>query len=210
MHNELIAILGIELTNITQSYNTTNQQLEELKSKYNTLLSSANTSPEPNEQQKDEDNASTITNEDDITQKYVDLKFKLHELQETNEHLLVLLQQKDNEIEKLIVSTPTSPPPSSEEHDDGIQSLSPKEEDSKSIYSGNDVYASMSSLLSPLVSRQVQPADERIGLEKQVQRLSEMLRDSEEKVSALRNQEKVCASFIDTVMHCTHIVFSLF
>ena len=47
----------------------------------------------------------------------------------------------------------------------------------------------MSSLLSPLVSRQM--PDERLGLEKQVQRLSQMLHESEENVSALRNQEKI-------------------
>lgn len=50
--------------------------------------------------------------------------------------------------------------------------------------------ASMSSLLSPLVSRQQVP-DERVGLQKQVQRLSEMLHESEDKVAALRSQEKV-------------------
>jgi hypothetical protein len=47
----------------------------------------------------------------------------------------------------------------------------------------------MSSLLSPLVSRQI--PDERIGLEKQVQRLSEMLHESEDKLVASRRQEKV-------------------
>ena len=47
----------------------------------------------------------------------------------------------------------------------------------------------MSSLLSPLVSRQV--PDERIGLEKQVQRLSELLHESEDKVTLLKSQEKV-------------------
>ena len=47
----------------------------------------------------------------------------------------------------------------------------------------------MSSLLSPLVSRQI--PDERIGLEKQVQRLSEMLHDSQDKITALQTQEKV-------------------
>lgn len=53
----------------------------------------------------------------------------------------------------------------------------------------------MSSLLSPLVSRQQVP-DERIGLQKQVQRLSEMLHESEDKVAALRSQEKVCVCII--------------
>jgi hypothetical protein len=56
----------------------------------------------------------------------------------------------------------------------------------------------MSSLLSPLVSRQT--PDERIGLEKQVQRLSEMLHESEDKVIALRSQEKVL---------CTTSLFAL-
>lgn len=133
--------------------------------------------------------SSSATTEDDITQKYVDLKFRLHELQETNELLSQQLQEKDHEIEKLIVSTPSSPPPS-EEHEVSFM----KEEETNSEYSAaanNDVYASMSSLLSPLVSRQPTAADERIILEKQVQRLSEMLHDSEEKVNALRNQEKV-------------------
>lgn len=51
----------------------------------------------------------------------------------------------------------------------------------------------MSSLLSPLVSRHM--PDERIGLEKQVQRLSEMLHESEDKVVALKSQEKVIFHF---------------
>jgi hypothetical protein len=37
--------------------------------------------------------------------------------------------------------------------------------------------------------------DERIGLEKQVQRLSEMLHESEDKVVALKSQEKVIFHF---------------
>jgi hypothetical protein len=46
----------------------------------------------------------------------------------------------------------------------------------------------MSSLLSPIVAK---PPDERLGQEKQIQRLSEMLYESEDKVTALRAQEKV-------------------
>lgn len=53
----------------------------------------------------------------------------------------------------------------------------------------NSFKASMSSLLSPLVSRQI--PDEKVGLQRQVQRLSEMLQESEEKVIALKSQEKV-------------------
>lgn len=51
--------------------------------------------------------------------------------------------------------------------------------------------ASMSSLLSPLVSQHQQKPDERIGLEKQVQRLSEMLHETQDEVNALKSQEKV-------------------
>ncbi|KAI9365642.1 hypothetical protein BD770DRAFT_376956 [Pilaira anomala] len=54
-----------------------------------------------------------------------------------------------------------------------------------------DVYASMSSLLSPLVSQHQQKPDERIGLEKQVQRLSEMLHETQDEVNALKSQEKI-------------------
>lgn len=54
----------------------------------------------------------------------------------------------------------------------------------------------MSSLLSPLVSRQI--PDERIGLEKQVQRLSEMLHESEDKVAAMKSQEKVILIVVST------------
>jgi hypothetical protein len=47
----------------------------------------------------------------------------------------------------------------------------------------------MSSLLSPLVTRQI--PDEKLGLQKQVERLSELLQESEEKNIALKSQEKI-------------------
>ncbi|KAI9010332.1 hypothetical protein CLU79DRAFT_773954 [Phycomyces nitens] len=50
-----------------------------------------------------------------------------------------------------------------------------------------DLYASMSHLLSPFVGRQEEPVD----MTKQVRRLGDMLQESEEKVNALRAQEKL-------------------
>ncbi|KAI8373319.1 hypothetical protein BD560DRAFT_394607 [Blakeslea trispora] len=107
----------------------------------------------------------------------VQLQFRVHELEESKELLEQQLKEKENEIEKLLISTP-NPPPTDQE------TPSPS-----SVIQREDVYASMSSLLSPLVSRQV--PDERVNLERQVQRLSQMLHESEGNILALKNQEKI-------------------
>ena len=49
----------------------------------------------------------------------------------------------------------------------------------------------MSHLLSPFVGGNSGTSDNRIDLEKQVQQLREMLDESEDRVTALRTQEKV-------------------
>ncbi|KAG2230469.1 hypothetical protein INT48_003017 [Thamnidium elegans] len=136
----------------------------------------------------------------DMTQRHIELEMRIHELEEANQTIHQQLKLKDNEIEKLIISTPTSPPA---EEVNNIQPL--VKEDELDVY-GMCVYnihiyiyiltalfflASMSSLLSPLVLQQHQRPDERIGVEKQVQRLSEMLHESQDQVNALKSQEKV-------------------
>jgi hypothetical protein len=101
------------------------QELEELKNKYNTqvqLMSANNNSPKVEQ---------PLSDDDEMTQKYVDLKVRVHELEENNESLYQQLLLKDNEIEKLIISTPTSPPA-----DDNINTIQPLNNE----YSGNDVY----------------------------------------------------------------------
>ncbi|KAI8087755.1 uncharacterized protein B0P05DRAFT_584972 [Gilbertella persicaria] len=105
---------------------------------------------------------------------------RIDKLEQLNQSLQQQLVAKENEIQTLLVSTPSSP--KEEEHILPLPNASSKKE-------FQDVYASMSSLLSPLVSRQI--PDERMGLEKQVQRLSQMLHESEDKVMALKHQEKV-------------------
>ncbi|CAO3657048.1 unnamed protein product [Mucor hiemalis] len=164
--------LESKLQSTTSTLLQTTQQLEELKNKYNTQIELISIVPEEQPQHNN--------NDDEMTQKFIDLKVRVHELEESNESLYQQLLLKENEIEKLIISTPTSPPSEIMVEETNIQPLN---EDKQ------DVYASMSSLLSPLVSRQV--PDERIGLQKQVQRLSEMLHESEDRVSALRSQEKI-------------------
>lgn len=163
----------IELQAMTKQFHQTSQQLTALQTKYDEQIKLSANSLEP-------------------------LKLRLQELQETNDSLYQQLLIKDNEIEKLIISTPTSPPPADE-----VAELPPQQKpqqqsppvttpplaQQQASQPVSDVYASMSSLLSPLVSRQI--PDERIGLEKQVQRLSEMLHESQDKITALQTQEKV-------------------
>ncbi|KAL7308466.1 hypothetical protein PS15m_011666 [Mucor circinelloides] len=163
--------LETKLQAMTKQFHQTSQQLTALQTKYDEQTKLSANSLEP-------------------------LKLRLQELQETNDSLYQQLLIKDNEIEKLIISTPTSPPPADE-----VAELPPQQKPQQQSPSAttpplaqppqpvSDVYASMSSLLSPLVSRQI--PDERIGLEKQVQRLSEMLHESQDKITALQTQEKV-------------------
>ncbi|KAL9560282.1 hypothetical protein MBANPS3_000009 [Mucor bainieri] len=170
--------LETKLRAMTKQFHQTSQQLTALQSKYDEQIKLSTNSLEP-------------------------LKLRLQELQETNDSLYQQIQIKDNEIEKLIISTPTSPPPADEVAElppppqQNPQQQSPsattpplaQQQASSQAQPVSDVYASMSSLLSPLVSRQI--PDERIGLEKQVQRLSEMLHESQDKITALQTQEKV-------------------
>ncbi|EPB84600.1 hypothetical protein HMPREF1544_08617 [Mucor circinelloides 1006PhL] len=165
--------LETKLQAMTKQFHQTSQQLTALQTKYDEQIKLSANSLEP-------------------------LKLRLQELQETNDSLYQQLLIKDNEIEKLIISTPTSPPPADE-----VAELPPQQKPQQQSPPAttpplaqqqapqpvSDVYASMSSLLSPLVSRQM--PDERIGLEKQVQRLSEMLHESQDKITALQTQEKV-------------------
>ncbi|KAK4509864.1 uncharacterized protein ATC70_007168 [Mucor velutinosus] len=168
--------LETKLQAMTKQFHQTSQQLTVLQTKYDEQIKLSANSLEP-------------------------LKLRLQELQESNDSLYQQILMKDNEIEKLIISTPTSPPPTDE-----VAELPPQQKPQQQPPSAttpplaaqqqappqpvvSDVYASMSSLLSPLVSRQI--PDERIGLEKQVQRLSEMLHESQDKITALQTQEKV-------------------
>lgn len=165
----------IELRSMTKQFHQASQQLTALQTKYDEQTKVSTNSLEP-------------------------LKLRLQELQKTNDSLYQQIQIKDNEIEKLIISTPTSPPPADEVAELPPQQkpqqqsvttppLAAQQQAASQAQPASDVYASMSSLLSPLVSRQT--PDERIGVEKQVQRLSEMLHESQDKITALQAQEKV-------------------
>lgn len=77
--------------------------------------------------------------DDDMTQRYIDMKMRVHELEESNDSLYQQLLLKDNEIEKLIVSTPISPPA---EDVNSIPIVKDDEMDNKK-YNGNDVYGNL-------------------------------------------------------------------
>ncbi|CAO3611333.1 unnamed protein product [Mucor fragilis] len=167
--------LETKLRSMTKQFHQASQQLTALQTKYDEQTKVSTNSLEP-------------------------LKLRLQELQKTNDSLYQQIQIKDNEIEKLIISTPTSPPPADEVAELPPQQkpqqqsvttppLAAQQQAASQAQPASDVYASMSSLLSPLVSRQT--PDERIGVEKQVQRLSEMLHESQDKITALQAQEKV-------------------
>ncbi|KAF1806434.1 hypothetical protein FB192DRAFT_1350465 [Mucor lusitanicus] len=166
--------LETKLGAMTRQFHQTSQQLTALQAKYDEHMKLSTSSLEP-------------------------LKLRLQELQETNDALHQQIHIKDNEIEKLIISTPTSPPPADEvaelppaqqnPQQQSTSATTPPSPPAPQAQPVSDVYASMSSLLSPLVSRQI--PDERVGLEKQVRRLSEMLHESQDKITALQTQEKV-------------------
>lgn len=99
------------------------------------------TSSSPKLEQSEE---KTSDDDDEMTQKYIDLKVRMHELEETNESLYQQLLLKDNEIEKLIISTPTSPPA---EDNITIQPLSTNDGIDSKKYTGNDVYGNFFILL---------------------------------------------------------------
>lgn len=72
---------------------------------------------------------------DKVTEKLIQLKILVHELEETNESLNQQIAAKDKEIEKLLISTPNSPPPMDETFD----STPPSQPGSYSP-TGSDVY----------------------------------------------------------------------
>lgn len=55
-----------------------------------------------------------------MRQGYVELEMRIHELEQTNASIYEELKLKDNEIEKLIISTPTSPPTEEEQVNNNI------------------------------------------------------------------------------------------
>ncbi|KAI8639197.1 hypothetical protein BD408DRAFT_274804 [Parasitella parasitica] len=170
------ATLETKLQAMTKQLHQSTQQLTALQSKYVDQIRSSENSLEP-------------------------LHLRLQELQKANDALHQQLVMKDNEIEKLTIFKPTLPHPESvelpeqQQHSMEISNIAATNTTTTTTTTTNttttppDVYASMSSLLSPLVSRQI--PDERTGLEKQVQRLSEMLYESQDKITALQTQEKV-------------------
>ncbi|KAG1095039.1 hypothetical protein G6F42_018627 [Rhizopus arrhizus] len=131
--------LETKLQAMTKQFHQTSQQLTALQTKYDEQIKLSANSLEP-------------------------LKLRLQELQETNDSLYQQLLIKDNEIEKLIISTPTSPPPADE-----VAELPPQQKPQQQSPPAttpplaqqqapqpvSDVYASMSSLLSPLTKRNV-------------------------------------------------------
>jgi chromosome segregation ATPase len=82
-------------------------ELNELKSKFNTQQQQLNS-----QKQVEQENDGI----DDMTEKLIQYKIRVHELEETNDSLYQQILLKDNEIEKLIISTPISPPPTDEDH----------------------------------------------------------------------------------------------
>ncbi|CEP12061.1 hypothetical protein [Parasitella parasitica] len=180
--------LETQLQAMTQQLHQSTQQLTALQSRYDDQITSSSNSLEP-------------------------LQLRLLELEEANNTLHQQLVMKDCEIEKLIKSTPALPHNANEnaelpeQQQPPIEAANTTAADNTSTITTNtttpsDVYASMSSLLSPLVSRQI--PDERIGLEKQVQRLSEMLHESRDKIMALQTQEKVLKDELRQVSIALH------
>lgn len=109
----------IELQSTTSTLQQTTQELEELKNKYNAQIELISTNTVSEEKEPLHNN----NNDDAMTQKLIDLKVRVHELEESNESLHQQLLLKDNEIEKLIISTPTSPPAEAMVEETNIQPL---------------------------------------------------------------------------------------
>jgi hypothetical protein len=80
----------------------TSLALNELKSKFNIQSEQLNSQIQ-------------VDGLDEMTQKLIQYKIRVHELEETNDSLYQQILVKDNEIEKLIISTPISPPPADED-----------------------------------------------------------------------------------------------
>lgn len=102
-----------------------------MKNKYNAQIEliSTNTLEE-----KEEPQHNNINNDDTMTQKFIDLKVRVHELEESNESLYQQLVLKDNEIEKLIISTPTSPPAEVVVEETNIQPLTEEKQQQQDVY----------------------------------------------------------------------------
>lgn len=165
------------MESIQHTHCETMQQLQELldakeqsKSSDDTTLPSVQV---PNTRQEEQEEMHRIT----------------EQLYDENASLRRQIMEKDNELQefkKKLLSLPASTTSSQEQSQPAPQnqSISNKEQDEAD---GIDVYASMSHLLSPLVGG----SENKVDLEKKVQHLSIMLQESEDRVSALRAQEKV-------------------
>ncbi|CDH61560.1 hypothetical protein BATDEDRAFT_85397 [Lichtheimia corymbifera JMRC:FSU:9682] len=163
------------MKSIQHTHNETMQQLQELLDAKEQRKPSEDTSSppqEPNTRQEEQEEMHRIT----------------EQLYDENASLRQQIMEKENELQdckRKLLSLPASsssqeqPQPSSQN-----QSSHNKESDETD---GIDVYASMSHLLSPLVGG----SENKVDLEKKVQHLSVMLHESEDRVSALRAQEKV-------------------
>ncbi|KAG2218854.1 hypothetical protein INT45_011278 [Circinella minor] len=113
-------------------------------------------------------------------------------LHDENSQLRKKLAMKEEELSNLLQQQPSTPSPQQPIHQENssVAILNPSTEEDPSVEI--DVYASMSHLLSPFVGGNNSGiSDNRIDLEKQVQQLREMLDESEDRVTALRTQEKV-------------------
>ncbi|KAI7860606.1 hypothetical protein BDC45DRAFT_494823 [Circinella umbellata] len=112
-------------------------------------------------------------------------------LHDENSQLRQKLAVKEEELSNLLQQQPSTPSPQlTHQENSSAAILNPLTEEDSSVEI--DVYASMSHLLSPFVGGNNSGiSDNRIDLVKQVQQLREMLDESEDRVTALRTQEKV-------------------
>lgn len=92
----------IEIQSMNTTIDETSLALNELKSKFNIQSEQLNSQIQ-------------VDGLDEMTQKLIQYKIRVHELEETNDSLYQQILVKDNEIEKLIISTPISPPPADED-----------------------------------------------------------------------------------------------
>lgn len=102
-----IYIFLLELQTMTATIDKTTGELDVLKAKCNAQSQQLNS-----QKQVEQENDGL----DDMTQKLIQYKIRVHELEETNDSLYQQILLKDNEIEKLIIATPISPPPTDEDH----------------------------------------------------------------------------------------------
>ncbi|KAI7886051.1 hypothetical protein K492DRAFT_203591 [Lichtheimia hyalospora FSU 10163] len=164
------------MKSIQHTHHETMQQLQELlDAKEQEKPSDTTSSPVqiPNSRQEEQEEMHRIT----------------EQLYDENAALRQQIMEKDNELQdckRKLLSLPTTATSSQEQSQPSSenQSIHNREQDESD---GIDVYASMSHLLSPLVGG----SENKVDLEKKVQHLSVMLHESEDRVSALRAQEKV-------------------